>query len=141
MNALLDTCVISELRKLVPDKSVLTWFQSCDPDKLYVSALSIGELYYGILLLPEGNKKTDIRIWFDQVVESFSTRLLSINVTVSTIWGSMRCQAREKGVALPVIDGLLAATAEAHRLVLVTRNTKDMAATGVDLFNPWDKSF
>lgn len=139
MNYLIDTCVISELRKPVPDESVLTWFQGCDAEKLYISSLSIGELHYGISLLPDGKKRNDVVIWFNQVVEAFSGRVLAITDVVSIIWGNMRARARKKGLLLPVIDGLLAATAEAHQLVLVTRNIKDMGITNALLHNPWGK--
>lgn len=139
MNYLIDTCVVSELRKPVPDESVLTWFQSCDAEKLYISSLSIGELHYGISLLPDGKKKNDVMIWFNQVIDVFSGRILSITDVVSIIWGNMRAQARKKGLVLPVIDGLLAATAEAHHLVLVTRNIKDMEITGALFYDPWER--
>lgn len=62
MNYLIDTCVISELRKAVPAESVLSWFQGCDAEKLYLSSLSVGELHYGILLLQDGKKKNDVMI-------------------------------------------------------------------------------
>lgn len=116
----------------------MTWFQSCDADKLYISTLSIGELHYGILLLPDGKKQSNLMLWFNQIIEAFSDRILAITDVVTITWGKMRAQTQKNGSKIPVINGLMAATAEIHQLVFVTRNTKDVKITGALLYNPWE---
>lgn len=137
MNYLIDTCVISELRKPAPQESVLAWFDACREESLYTSSLNIGELQFGLAMLPAGKKKNDLLIWFAQVIEAFSGRILPVTDVVSLVWGNMRAKAQKNGKTLPVIDGLLAATAEAYDLVFVTRNTVDVEITDIQTFNPW----
>ncbi|HHV62526.1 MAG TPA: type II toxin-antitoxin system VapC family toxin [Firmicutes bacterium] len=129
--------MISELRKQAPQKSVLSWFDSCKEEQLYTSSLCIGELHYGISILPDGRKRNDLLVWFDEVCEAFSNKILPITATICIIWGHMRARARRDGKTLPVIDGLLAATAQVHDMILVTRNTADVEITGVRVLNPW----
>lgn len=137
MKYLIDTCVISEFRKPLPQESVLTWFNTCDEKQIFISSLSIGEIYYGISRLPDGKKKNDLLIWFDQVIAIFKGRILPITDTTCIIWAGMRTKVVNNGVQLAVIDGLLAATAQEYSLNFVTRNVKDFNATGIQIFNPW----
>ena len=137
MSYLIDTCVISELRKPAPQESVLAWFQACDEEDLFISSLSLGELCFGISILPEGKKRNDLSFWFNELIEAFLERILPVTESVAIIWGNLRAQAQKSGSAMPVIDGLLAATAEAHRMVLVTRNIDDIQAAGISILNPW----
>lgn len=140
MKYLIDTCVISEFRKPAPQESVLNWFNACDERQIYISSLSIGEIHYGISRLPDGRKKNDLLIWFEQVIANFTGRILPITDTTCIIWADMRTKAENNGVQLAVIDGLLAATAQEYSLNLVTRNVKDFNATGIHIFNPWLKN-
>lgn len=126
------------MRKLNPNPSLLSWFHNCKAEAIYISSLSLGEIHYGISLLPEGKKKTEIAQWFEQVVDAFSERILSVNVDTCVLWGSLRAKARQKGFDLPVIDGLLAATAKLHQMILVTRNINDVKETEIQLLNPWE---
>lgn len=137
MSYLIDTCVISELRKPAPQESVLAWLQACDEEDLFISSLSLGELCFGISILPEGKKKNDLSFWFNELIEAFLERILPVTESVAIIWGNLRAQAQKSGSVMPVIDGLLAATAEAHRMVLVTRNIDDIQAAGISILNPW----
>ena len=137
MSYLIDTCVISELRKPAPQESVLAWFQACDEEDLFISSLSLGELCFGISILPEGKQRNDLSFWFNELIEAFLERILPVTESVAIIWGNLRAQAQKSGSVMPVIDGLLAATAEAHRMVLVTRNIDDIQAAGISILNPW----
>jgi toxin FitB len=137
MKYLIDTCVISELRKPYPTASVLDWWRNCDESHIYISSLSIGELHYGISRLPEGKKKLDLLTWFTQIVEAFCGRILPFNDKTCIIWADMKANAANNGIQLPVIDGLIAATAQENDLILVTRNTKGFAITGIIIHNPW----
>lgn len=137
MKYLIDTCVISELRRPSPAASVLSWFDNCDESKIFISSLCIGELHHGISRLPDGKRKNDLLTWFNQIKEAFSDRILPITDKTSIIWADMRTKAESNGTPLPVIDGLLAATAQENELIFVTRNTKDFAITGIIMHNPW----
>jgi predicted nucleic acid-binding protein len=100
--------------------------------------LTIGELKKGIEALPEGTKKRRLLSWLEEkVVYEFTQHILAIDLDVALVWGQLQGELQRKGIRLPVIDGLLAATALSHRLTLVTRNTKDFAPANVPVINPW----
>ena len=139
MNYLIDTCVISEMTRLYPESSVVSWWDSCVKSQIYISCLSIGEIHYGLSRLPDGKKKDDLLTWYKEILATFSNRILPITDKTGIIWAEMRAQAKNKGFELPVIDGLIAATAKEHDLILVTRNTKDFEITNVIFSNPWVK--
>ena len=135
---LLDTNVISELVKPTPDSRVTRWIDAMHESLLYLSVLTLGEIRKGITLLPDASRRGSLETWLDhELVLRFAERVLAIDQAVADRWGRIAAQALRAKSTLPVIDGLLAATAMRHNLTLVTRNTKDVAATGVAVFNPW----
>ena len=138
MGYLIDTCLISELRRSVPSESVKTWFQTCEETQLFISVLTIGEIKYGIQRLANGKKKEELQKWFNQVIDSFSNRVLPITQHICITWAIMRSTAENNGLQLSVIDGLLAATAKENNLILVTRNIKDFEPTNINIVNPWN---
>ncbi len=132
---LIDTNILSELRKGTrANPNVRRWFDALDENAVYLSALVTGEIRRGI----EGIRRRDSRAaaaleaWLDNVIGAHADRLLPVDAAVADEWG--RLDARG---TLPVVDGLLAATARVHDLTLVTRNVKDVARTGVDLLDPF----
>lgn len=138
MSWLIDTNVLSELRKGDRmDRGVRAWIEGVDVDDLYTSVLAIGEIRRGI----EGLRRRDpasasaIEQWLLRMLESFDERVVPVDARVADRWGVL-------GVPdpLPVIDGLLAATALVHGLTLVTRNVRDVAATGVATLDPFASS-
>ena len=134
---LIDTNVISELVRPRPDARVKTWVASVDEDLLFLSVLTIGEIRKGIALLQDASRRVALEAWLDgHLAVRFDGRILPIDLRVAERWGRMAAQVAPKH-QLPVIDGLLAATAVEHNLTFVTRNTKDVIATGVPVFNPW----
>lgn len=138
MNYLLDTCLISELAKSKPDKKVVDWVLSENETGFYVSVLTFGELHKGIEKLPESKKKDELRSWIeDELKNRFQNRIIDIDMRVSILWGKIQCVAEKKGKPMPAIDSLIAATALAHDLTVVTRNVSDMEQSGVMLLNPW----
>ena len=139
MRYLLDTCVISELIKPKPKAKVTSWVRSQREEDLFVSALTIGELQKGISKLPASRKKERLQSWLDvALVERFDERLLGIDTKVGKKWGEIQAITETHGRKLPVIDSLIASTAVAHEMVVVTRNIDDMEPTGAMLFNPWE---
>lgn len=137
MNYLLDTCFLSELRKPQPHKSVLDLFESVDEKNLFISALSIGELYYGIALLPDGRQKKEIITWLKQIENSYADLIIPIDEKVTARWGETRALLQSSGITINVVDGLLAATCQVYSLSLVTRNDKDFKHTGINILKPW----
>lgn len=138
MNYLLDTCLISELAKSKPDEEVVDWVLSENETGFYVSVLTFGELHKGIEKLPESKKKDELRSWIeDELKNRFQNRIIDIDMRVSILWGKIQCIAEKKGKPMPAIDSLIAATALAHDLTVVTRNVSDMEQSGVRLLNPW----
>ncbi len=138
---LLDTNVISELLKPKPEPKVTTWIDATDEDLLFLSVVTLGEIRKGIVLLPRSARRISLEAWLGKDLQlRFSDRILNIDQEVAHRWGQISGLASARGVNLPVIDGLLAATAIQNNLTLVTRNTRDVAATGVTLFNPWTDS-
>lgn len=134
---LLDTNVISELARRKPEPKVKAWVAATDEALLYLSVLTFGEIRNGIELLKDASRRVTLEAWLDSdLALRFAGRILPIDHAVAHRWGHITAQSRSR-LTLPVIDGLLAATALEHNLTLVTRNTDDVAATGVSLFNPW----
>lgn len=136
MSYLVDTNVLSELRRKQPDGNVVWWLEQRPATTLFLSALTMGELRKGIELMPEGERKRSYLDWLEvELPRFFSGRVLAIDEPVADCWGRLVAQA---GRALPAIDSLLAATALAHGLTLVTRNERDFQHPGLDVINPWE---
>lgn len=139
MNLLLDTCVLSEMVKQQRNNRVVSWLSRQRPDTLYVSALTLGELQKGITKLPLSARKTFLETFLQSdVLEGFKGRILDVDSNVALEWGNLVALSEQAGRRMPYVDSLLAATALFHRLTLVTRNTRDMEASGVALLNPWE---
>lgn len=132
---LLDTCVISELVKLRPFSKVIQWTSSRSESDLFMSALTVGEIEGGIAALMAGPKKDALIAWVRRTLpERFSDRVLPIDLAVAAAWGEF--QGRNKQT-LPIVDGLIAATARVHGLTVVTRNVTDFRRFDVPIFDPW----
>ncbi len=139
MNYLLDTCVISELIKKNPSPKVVKWFSGAEESNLFISAITIGEIHKGIEKLPMGNKKEKLHEWVDfDLQERFKNRIIPFDVQIAASWGKIQGQPELSGKPMPAIDGLIAATGLSLDMIVVTRNTKDMAISGVSLLNPWE---
>jgi predicted nucleic acid-binding protein len=131
---LLDTNVISEIRKGVrADPGVRRWATGRQ-DEAWISVLTVGEIRRGIDLRRRKDEVAaqHLEVWLEGLLGSFGSRILPVDVRVAEVWGRLNVPD-----PLPVIDTLLAATALVHGLTLVTRNTKDVARTGVRLFDPF----
>ncbi len=138
---LLDTNIISELVKPKPEANVTEWIENTDESLFYLSVLTLGEIRRGIAALPQTRRRTTLEAWLDKDPRArFDGRILVIDQEVADRWGLLTASARRSGIVLPVIDGLLAATALEHNLTLVTRDTGQIPSMGVAVFNPWEKS-
>jgi toxin FitB len=136
---LLDTCVISELARLAPNKKVTFWITRNNEDDFYLSTLTFGELHKGISKLAPSKRKTQLNQWVEYELKArFENRVIDVDLKVAKVWGEIQGQAERKGRPMPAIDSLIAASGIAHDLIVVTRNTSDMDPSGVSLFNPWE---
>ena len=138
MSFLLDTCVLSETVRPRPEPGVLKWLESQDEPRLFMSVLTLGEIHKGIAKLDDGPRKNELAEWVDQALTPrFGRRILPIDAAVASAWGRLTVQSERRGAPLPVIDGLLAATARVHDLSVVTRNVKHFGGIGISVIDPW----
>ena len=140
VNILLDTCVISELRKPNGNLMVRDTIASIHTDHLFMSVITIGEITKGIVLLQDEDRKKQLADWLDVIEQGYASRILPIDHAIARIWGEMTALARNAGKTLSVSDGLIAATAYHHGMHLMTRNISDFLCTGILLINPWEGS-
>jgi len=136
---LVDTNIPSELTRPQPDARVVDFIRKAGKDSLFLSVVTIGEICKGIDLLPASQKRATLESWLNIDVRAwFVGRILAVTEPIAERWGHLAAAARKQGITLAVIDGMIAATAIEHGLTLVTRNSKDFAALGVTIRNPWD---
>lgn len=137
---LVDTNIPSELTRDQPDARVADFIRNAGKQNLFLSVMTIGEICKGIDLLPASKKRASLESWLEiQVREWFAGRILPVSEAIAERWGHLSAAARKRGVTLAVVDGVLAATAIEHGLILVTRDTNDYAGLGVTLLNPWNQ--
>jgi len=134
---LLDTNVVSELVRPRPHPGVVRWIATTNESLLHLSVLTLGEIRKGIASRPDAGRRAKLESWLHDLVLRFSSRILPIDLAIADRWGRLSGHSKTEGVTLPVIDGLLAATALHNNLVLVTRNVTDIGITGVETFDPW----
>lgn len=137
MDFLVDANVLSEATKPRPISAVIDWLQVHDRH-LVVNPIILGELEYGILLLPVGKRRTRLQKWFADGVKRL--RVLDIDVDTAKIWASLLAELKHKGCAMPLKDSLIAATARQHRLTVATRNVADYRNAGIAMVNPFGDS-
>ena len=135
MSYLLDTNVLSELRRKTPDARAVEWFSRRPASTLFLSVLTLGELRKGIEGVPDAERRMALTDWLETDLSVFfAGRILSVDSQVADRWGRLVAAA---GRPLPAIDSLLGATSAHHGLSMVTRNTRDFTNMGLDVINPW----
>ena len=139
MNYLLDTCVISEVVRKKPEPDVVAWLAAQDEDHLFMSVLTLGELHKGIARLDDSARQITLEAWVEgDLRRRFTGRIIPVDPEIGARWGRISGAAERSGRVIPMIDGLLAATALENGLTLVTRDVSHMELAGVELFNPWE---
>ncbi len=137
MAYLLDTCTLSDGARSLASLNLLSWLEGLPEEERYVSAVSLGEIMFGIFRLPLGKKRTTLSIWYDEILRPiYEGRILPFGEREAMIWAQLRSQYRNADE----IDSQIAATAIAHDLTLVTRNVKDFPFAGLSLINPWGEA-
>ena len=135
MSYLIDTNVLSELRRRAPNAGVVDWFAQRPATALFLSVLTVGEIRKGIDMLAAGERKLKLLDWLEvELPTFFAGRIIAVDLRVADRWGRLLAEANRP---LPAIDSLLAATALTHGLKLVTHNARDFVFPGLDVINPW----
>jgi toxin FitB len=132
---LLDTNILSETRKRQPATGVTDWIAATSPELLHVSVLTLGEIEHGIVRIRgrgDHEQAAGLERWLRQLELGFADKILPITLPVASAWGR-----QQNAQPLPVIDGLIAATAKVNGLTVVTRNAKDFERSGVQVLNPF----
>ena len=139
MSFLLDTCTLCEPTRKDPEPDVVNWLETQNEDDLYLSVLSLGEIAKGVEKLEESRRKRRLEAWLHtNLPRRFDGRIIDITHQIALRWGELSGEKRREGVQIPVIDGLLAASASVHSFVIVTRNVDDFTRAGAPVFNPWE---
>ena len=138
MKYLLDTVVVSERSKAVPHAPVITWLEQQSRDSVFISAVTLGELRYGVEKLEAGARRRRLNDYVIEVERSFTGKVLAIAAKEASLWAVIRRRAERRRLTIPTADAMLAATAEVHGLTLVTRNTKDFEGWDGPVLNPWE---
>ena len=135
---LLDTNVVSELRKKRPDTRVKAWSDAQVADSLFLSSITLAEIRYGIERQSDPKLRNELAAWFDHRLRPwFAGRILPVNEDVILEWRRMVARGRESSINFSQPDLFIAATASVHSLVVCTRNEGDFRNTGVPVLNPW----
>ena len=135
MKFLVDANVLSEATKPNPNPKVVGWLAAHET-QLAINPIVLGELRFGILLLPKGKRRSELLAWLESGIRYL--QMLDFDASTSENWAQLLADLRKQGRAMPVKDSLIAATARQFQLPIATRNTKDFAFAGVKVVNPFD---
>ncbi len=140
MRFLLDTNAVSEWVKPRPNPGLIGWMESADEDRVFISVISLAELRYGVERMPGGSRRSRLEEWLrHELPLRFEGRILSVDSSIAEAWGKTVSRSEAVGRPIGVMDAFLAATAEIHRLTLVTRNVSDFPLLKAVL-NPWSET-
>ena len=138
MKFLVDANVLSEAMRPAPNPHVLEWLAQ-NETALAVNPVILGEIEYGILLLPDGSRRDRLKAWFQAGVQKI--RVVQMDTRTASVWAALLARLRAQGVSIPVKDSLIAASAQEHHLTVATRNLRDFQMCGVAVLNPFPAEF
>ena len=133
MSWLLDTCALSEYAKKAPALEVIAWLDEQDEASLHISVITLGEIEKGILKLRKADPRRSQKLtaWLGKLEQRFAGRILPLNGAALHVWAQIAAHSELAGQPLPVMDGLLMATAQCHGLTVVTRNVQEIGRAHV----------
>jgi len=135
----LDTNVLSELWRLAPDRNVLAWMDAQIVETLFLSAITVAELRFGLAAMPQGKRRTIYQERMErEVLPTFTGRVLPFDLDASKSYADLMARARAEGLAIGKADGYIAATAAARGMIVATRDTRPFQAAGLAVIDPWD---
>jgi predicted nucleic acid-binding protein len=135
---ILDTNIISEMMKPTPSPSVISWLDAQEVAYLYVTAITIAEISYGLNALPEGQRRASLQQAFNEsILSAFENRLLPFEESAAYTYGALMAERKLKGKPLSIPDGQIAAISKIQKATLATRNTNDFIECGIVLINPF----
>ncbi len=138
MTFLLDTNAISEWVKPQPNPGLVAWMEGVDEDRVFISAVTLAELRYGVDRLPAGAKRKRLDLWLrEELLRRFEARVLPIDGTVADACGRIFVRCEAAGRPIEAMDALIAATVEIHNLTLVTHNVSDFKTSLKSVLDPW----
>jgi toxin FitB len=138
LNFLLDTNLISEWTKPEPKAGVVTWTADADEDRLFISVVTLAELRHGIDRLAPGRRRERLDSWLQHdLPDRFGERVLPVTLDVADTWGRIVTKCEALGHPIGVLDAFIAATADVHKLAVVTRNESDFESAVATVVNPW----
>jgi len=136
---LLDTNVISEPLRLKPDPAVVAWIDEQVIETLFLSTISVTEMRYGIVVLPDGKKRQGLRTSLDEhILPLFESRILPFDLAAAELCAELRARARASGEGVGSTDSFIAAIAASRGLTVATRDLQPFKAMGVDVISPWE---
>ena len=134
----LDTNVLAELMRPMPAPDVIRWVDAQEPATLFITAITVAELLYGIARLPDDKRKTGLlELGTAMLREDFAGRILPFDEVAATCYADLVCERQAAGSPVSMADAQIAAICRTHGATLATRNVKDFHGTRLDLFNPW----
>lgn len=140
MSFLLDTNVVSEWSRPQPDLGVMAWLATVDEDDVFLSVVTLAEIRHGVDRLAPSARQRRLEVWLTQDLPArFDGRIMPITLEIADAWGQIMAGAQRQGRLLGAMDAFIAATAQHHRLTLVTRNVKDFEVLNMPILNPWQR--
>ncbi|ATG74489.1 plasmid stability protein StbB [Zobellella denitrificans] len=135
----LDTNVVSEPLRQAPEARVIEWIDAQALETLYLSAITVAELRFGMASLPAGKRRDGLQESLEkQILPLFAGRVLPFDMSASKAYAELMAKARAAGLAIGAADGYIAATAAANGMIVATRDVSPFEAAGVDTINPWE---
>ena len=136
---LVDTNVVSEIMRVSPSVNVVNWLNDQKSGELFCSSITIGEIEYGLRILPDDKRRLDLKERFERfIVLAFSHRVLVYDETAARLYGEIMGHRKELGRPMSVPDGQIAAIARSKGFMLATRNISDFEECGIELVNPFE---
>jgi predicted nucleic acid-binding protein len=133
----LDTNVVSETMKPVPDEAVRAWLDAQPVETLYLASVTLAELLFGVDAMPAGKRRSRLSAFLDELTKVYEGRVLAFDLAAARHHAALALQARKRGLGFPVPDGYIAAIAASRGAAIATRDTAPFKAAGLQVIDPW----